>query len=206
MMAVNVLMMGCDSGTTTQSRLAAIQEFKANGHGEWTYLALKGRGPQGHLAIESRHTDEHLAALATDPAIENSQALLGIHELNVARTSLTDAGFFHIGEMTNLVRLDASETQITGVNLHAIRRLHWLREVNLSGTQLTDRALLVLTHMPGLARLRLVDVPLTNQSLDTLAALSHVRVELSSRKMNAADRETISRQLPHVRWIHYDSD
>lgn len=197
--------MGCEPNASTHTRLDAIQQFTSSDRGDWTYLAFGDRGPQGHLAVSAQNTDEHLAALVVDPGLKASQALLVIHELNVARTSLTDAGVLHIGEFSNLVRLDASRTHITGTSLDAISHLQWLRELDLSDTNLTDAALSTLSQLPRLSRLRLVDVPLTDSSTDSLAALSHVDVELYSSKMSEAARETIARQLPHVRWIHYDS-
>lgn len=73
--------------------------------------------------------------------------------LNMSRTAATDAGFAHIGRLTQLRRLHAANTAATDDAVAHLLPLVRLEYLNLYGTKVTDRGLAELAPLPSLRRL-----------------------------------------------------
>jgi uncharacterized membrane protein len=82
-----------------------------------------------------------------------------IVEAELARTSVTDAGFDTLSKFTNLRALHLEVTAVTGRNLAKLSGLSQLSYLNLSGTKVTTEALTPLKGMPNLRHVYLFDTP-----------------------------------------------
>ncbi len=90
-------------------------------------------------------TDEKLAALL--PLAPN------IAQLDLGRTSVTDAGLATVAKLPLLVRLDLRNTKVTDKGLESLTALKKLQSLNLYGSEVTDAGLAVLSKMKSLQKI-----------------------------------------------------
>jgi hypothetical protein len=82
-----------------------------------------------------------------------------IVEVNLAHTSVTDAGLATLEKFTNLRAIHLDGTAINGSGLAHLTHLQQLRYLNLSETQVTQAAVAPLSSMKNLSHLYLFDTP-----------------------------------------------
>ncbi len=97
-----------------------------------------------HLSLGDRAKDEHLKPLE---ALSAEQ----VYALNLAGTSISDAGLASVGKLKGLVRLHLERTAIGDEGLKHLADLPKLEYLNLYGTQVTDAG---LQHLKGLTNLK----------------------------------------------------
>jgi len=102
-----------------------------------------------------------------------------IVEVELARTSVTDACFETLRNFTNLRVLHLEDTAITGTGLAKLSPLSHLTYLNLSGTQVTQAASMPLTSMKQLHHVYLYNTPA--QPLVSVPA-EHFAVQQAARK------------------------
>src|SRR5882672_2854836 len=89
-----------------------------------------------------------------DPALESLKAVSEqILTLNLANTSVTDAGLKVLTGMKNLRRLHLEKTAVGDEGLAALKGLGELQSINLYSTKVTDKG---LAHLAGLKKLKSV--------------------------------------------------
>jgi hypothetical protein len=82
-----------------------------------------------------------------------------IVEVNLARTSVTDASLATLAKFPNLRAIHLDGTAINGSGLAQLTHLQQLRYLNLSETQVTQAAVAPLSSMKNLSHLYLFDTP-----------------------------------------------
>ena len=82
-----------------------------------------------------------------------------IVEVELARTSVTDASLATLAKFTHLRAIHLEGTAITGSGLPRLAELHQLQYLNLSQTQVTQAAVAPLASMKNLSHLYLYDTP-----------------------------------------------
>ena len=96
-------------------------------------------------------------------AMRNSQAWRQfapyIVEVELGRTSVTDACFATLAKFTHLRAIHLEGTAVTGAGLAKLTQLPQLRYLNLSGTQVTQAAVAPLSSMKNLRHLYLYNTP-----------------------------------------------
>ena len=73
-----------------------------------------------------------------------------VAQLDLSKTSVTDAGLAQVGGLKRLVRLDLNQTKISDAGLASLKDLSNLRYLNLYGTEVSDAG---LAHLAGLKSL-----------------------------------------------------
>jgi uncharacterized protein YjbI with pentapeptide repeats len=77
-------------------------------------------------------------ATLTDDTFRDLKGLKRLAELDLSRSSLTDAQMDQLNEVSNLlVRLDLSNTAITDAGLEKLKRVYVLFNLNAAGTKVT---------------------------------------------------------------------
>ena len=82
-----------------------------------------------------------------------------IVEVELGRTSVTDACFATLAKFTQLRAIHLEGTAVTGAGLAKLTQLPQLRYLNLSGTQVTQAAVAPLSSMKNLRHLYLYNTP-----------------------------------------------
>lgn len=91
--------------------------------------------------------------------------------LDITLCPVTDEGFASVAGMSNLRRLWAGNTLITGAALAAIESLTKLEDLDLSGTEVDDEGLRRLAGLRKLRRLNLQGTRVTDAAAEILARL-----------------------------------
>ena len=99
------------------------------------------------VGMRAEFSDAHLAQLAAVGS--------GLVELNLASTSVTDAGLAPLKDMVRLRKLWLNETAVTDEGLAVLGGLAKLEYLNLFGTKVTDAGLEKLEGLAGLRSLYL---------------------------------------------------
>ncbi len=89
--------------------------------------------------------------------------------LDVARTSVTDAGLAHVAQMRNLQRLHLERTAVTDAGLARLAGLRDLEYLNLYGTPVTDAGLDRLKPLLRLHQVYLWETKVTPDAAKTFA-------------------------------------
>jgi mono/diheme cytochrome c family protein len=84
---------------------------------------------------------------------------LYIVEVELGRTSVTDACFATLAKFSQLRAIHLEGTAVTGAGLAKLTQLQQLRYLNLSGTQVTQAAVAPLSSMKSLRHLYLYNTP-----------------------------------------------
>ena len=82
-----------------------------------------------------------------------------IVEVELGRTSVTDACFATLAKFSQLRAIHLEGTAVTGAGLAKLTQLQQLRYLNLSGTQVTQAAVAPLSSMKNLRHLYLYNTP-----------------------------------------------
>lgn len=82
-----------------------------------------------------------------------------IVEVELGRTSVTDACFATLAKFSQLRAIHLEGTAVTGAGLATLTKLQQLRYLNLSGTQVTQAAVAPLSSMKNLRHLYLYNTP-----------------------------------------------
>jgi hypothetical protein len=82
-----------------------------------------------------------------------------IVEVELGRTSVTDACFATLAKFSQLRAIHLEGTAVTGTGLATLTKLQQLRYINLSGTQVTQAAVAPLSSMKSLRHLYLYNTP-----------------------------------------------
>ena len=90
-----------------------------------------------------------------------------IVEVELGRTSVTDACFATLAKFSQLRAIHLEGTAVTGAGLAKLTQLPQLRYLNLSGTQVTQAAVAPLSSMKSLRHLYLYNTPA--QPISTVA-------------------------------------
>lgn len=113
--------------------------------------------------IGAQVTDQDVALLAgLEPTLVS---------LNLAGTSITDAGLAALGSFPRLERLHLARTGVTDAGLVHLSGLGELSYLNLYGTAVSDVGLASLAGLPNLTRLYVWDTRVSPQAGALLAAL-----------------------------------
>jgi hypothetical protein len=100
-----------------------------------------------------------------------------IAQLDLSKTSVTDAGLGGVGKLKRLVRLDLNQTKVTDAGIAALKGLENLTYLNLYGTEVTDAGLETLKSMKNLKSLYLWQSKATDQGVKKLqAALPQAKI------------------------------
>jgi uncharacterized membrane protein len=99
-----------------------------------------------------------------------------IVEVELGRTSVTDACFAMLAKFGHLRAIHLEGTAITGAGLQQLTQLPQLRYLNLSGTQVTQAAIAPLSSMKNLRHLYLYNTP-AQPALAAAAGQSTARQE-----------------------------
>lgn len=90
--------------------------------------------------------------------------------LNLAGTSITDAGLASLANLKKLTRLHLERTPIGDAGLVNLKDLEHLEYLNLYGTKVTDAGLATLSKMKGLRKVYLWNSQVTKDGADKLLA------------------------------------
>ena len=82
-----------------------------------------------------------------------------IVEVELGRTSVTDACFATLAKFSQLRAIHLEGTAVTGAGLAKLTQLPQLRYINLSGTQVTQAAVAPLSSMKNLRHIYLYNTP-----------------------------------------------
>jgi hypothetical protein len=93
-----------------------------------------------------------------------------IVHLDLARTSVTDAGLKAVGQLPRLVRLDLRKVKLTDGGLESLSTLKHLVFLNLYGTEITDKGLAALAGMKSLRNIYLFETTVTEAGIAKLKA------------------------------------
>ena len=113
-----------------------------------------------------------------------------LRSLYLERTSVTDSGLVHLGELGSLEELSLAHTLVTGAGLSSLAGLTNLVVLDLSGLKVDDDS---LTHLAGLTRL--VELNLSGTEI-TEQGIVHLRGLRNLRYLGLAETEI--RSLPEV--------
>jgi len=105
----------------------------------------------------------------------------GLHELDLSRTSITDAGLKSLKGPASLRSVNLSRTHIDGSGLESIDSLTGLVALTLDDSKVIDDGLIHLRGVPGLGSLSLAGTCVTDAGLDYLRKLPHLYVLNLSR-------------------------
>ena len=115
---------------------------------------------KGALVLELAQNDHRLdvafhlvGAKIGDKDLPPLKALSGrLYSLNLAGTSVTDAGLSQLAGLTGLARLHLEKTKITDKGLANLKGLRHLEYLNVYGTGVTDAGLRELAGLKGLKK------------------------------------------------------
>lgn len=118
--------------------------------------------------------------------------------LNLARTSVTDAGLARIAAMPQLRRLSVANTSIGDAGVDALGAPPRLESCNVYGSKVTDAGVARLAEWPSLAKVFAFSTSVTEQGAKAAVArkagLVVDRGEYASQRMEAAEREIAERK------------
>lgn len=118
--------------------------------------------------------------------------------LNLARTSVTDAGLARIASMPQLRRLSVANTSIGDAGLEALGAPPRLESCNVYGSKVTDAGVARVAGWPSIAKVFAFSTAVTEQGARSAAAskvgLVVDRGEYASQRMAAAEREIAERK------------
>ncbi|MBL9150332.1 MAG: hypothetical protein JNM94_16715 [Phycisphaerae bacterium] len=132
------------------------------------------------------------ASTASTPWTDDDLALLApiadeIVELNLARTSITDAGLAGLPPMPRLSTLRLDHVALTDAAAAAIRRLDALETLNLVGTKIGDGGFATIADHPRLRRVYVFESGVTDAGIavallsnDSLDVIADVRPQPAS--------------------------
>jgi uncharacterized protein (TIGR02996 family) len=114
--------------------------------------------------------------------------------LTLAYGPLTDAGLIHLAALTQLRKLSANLTEVTGRGLESLAALPRLQILDLGGPGITDRELVHLAGLTQLQALHLDQTPLTDEGLQHLPGLGQLReLDLSYTRVRGAGLKHLTR-------------
>ena len=96
---------------------------------------------------------------------------LGLLQLSIYNTQVTDANLAHLTGLTTLRSLNLSGTRITSKGLEHLQPLTMLEWLNLSNTQVDDSGLVYLTGLTNLKKLNLKNTRVTDAGLKHLKGM-----------------------------------
>ena len=110
---------------------------------------------------------------------------------------MSDAGLEHLKALTDIVSLDLTGTQITGVGLEHLTGLTNLKELYLRQTQVSDAGLQHLKSLTNLVSLDLAGTQVTDTGLEHLKELTDLtNVDLRGSRVSAVGIQELVYALP----------
>ena len=160
---ITALALGADGKSDSAADPAiktAIQKVEASGASLLPIAADVAEYRFTALNIAKQFKDDGLAPLA--PIADK------ITSLDLARTSVTDAGLKAVSAMKNLKELRLDNTGITDAGLDQLKGLTKLEYLNLYGTKVTDAGVIKLAALPALKSLYLWQTGVTKKGFAQL--------------------------------------
>ena len=160
---ITALALGADGKSDSAADPAiktAIQKVEASGASLLPIAADVAEYRFTALNVAKQFKDDGLAPLA--PIADK------ITSLDLARTSVTDAGLKAVSAMKNLKELRLDNTGITDAGLDQLKGLTKLEYLNLYGTKVTDAGVIKLAALPALKSLYLWQTGVTKKGFAQL--------------------------------------
>jgi len=170
---------------TEAASLLADAEAKvlSEGEGAITYISLPAKSGDNVLAVAAR--------------------LPQLTYLDLAKTSVTDAGIAGLSGLSNLQTLRLGHTDISSAALQTIGRLEALRTLTLQETGVADQGLAHLAKLAYLTELRLDGSGVTDAGIEHLAKLTSLeRLWLQRTQVTTAGIQKLKQALPQTLIFH----
>lgn len=148
---------------------------------------LKGKGGRNE-AVTDAWLAEHLVDLPTlrklsvsNCAVTNAGMivvgkLIGLEELNLTLTAVSDDGLRQLGKLTELRTLGLASSQCTGTGFDALGELKKLESVNLHFTPVSDAGLAAISQVPVSGRFWFAHTKFTDEGAKVLAAMKDLKI------------------------------
>ena len=133
-------------------------------------------------------TDADLAGLALP-------TLHSLRSLDLAETSITDAGLAHIRGLSNLEILDLRQTDVTDAGLTQVAPLLGLKAISLS-RGVGDAGLATLTGLPGLTVLNLTETTVSDAGLGGLSGHAGLKTLMLPSRIGGPAIARLKAELP----------
>lgn len=105
---------------------------------------------------------------------------------------VTSQGMAHVGRLTTLEKLFASDTSVDDAGLAHLQRLDRLTTLDLSNTKITDSALTQLAGLPNLEVLRVSGTSITDAGLEPLKSMTTLHLlNVSNTQVTAAGKRAL---------------
>ena len=122
-----------------------------------------------------------------DDDLRRQPNLVALHELILARTSISDEAFQHLFKFKTLVELNVAGTVINGIGFRYIRGNESIETLLCGGCPVADGNLMHLKALKNLSVLGLIDTKVTDAGLDHVREISTLR-ELRLNGTQVTDR------------------
>ena len=145
-----------------------------------------------------------LFPVASDGVLVKVGRLTQLQELNLYRSSVSDAGLSHLKGLTELTRLYLGRTRVTDAGLAHVRGLTNLREFHLESTEVSDAGLVRLNRLSKLAKLDLRDTQVTDAGLVHVRGLTNLSLlELEGSQVTYAGIKELKQVFPSLKAYVY---
>ena len=163
-------------------------------------ITAKG-GLAMRVAANTNVVDVNLSLLGDKVGDADLEMLRGLEPtlvwINLARTTVGDAGLATLGEFKELRRLNLSNTKVTDAGLAHLAGLENLEYLNLYGTEVSDAGIEHIKGLKGLRRLYLWQSKVTADGAKTLAdAIPDVLVDRGDYVAEAIPTEESAEAKP----------
>jgi WD40 repeat protein/serine/threonine protein kinase len=122
-----------------------------------------------------------------DAALARLQGIISLRDFQPVGTRMTDAGFVHLKNLTDLEVLNCGRMKLSGSGLVHLQGMTRLQILGLGDTEVTDAALVHLKGLLSMRRLYLNHSRVTDTGLEHLAVLKNL-VELNVTGTAVTDR------------------
>jgi hypothetical protein len=135
-----------------------------------------------------------LASCASDDALSAVGQLVGLEELFLSDSAVTDAGLVHVRHLRHLRDLDLTNTPITDDGIVHLRMLTRLSELRLNATGVSDGGLCQLRDLTQLRVLGLSDTDVSDEGLAQLVGLPRLEeLDLRGTKVREFGAQEVRR-------------
>jgi internalin A len=141
---------------------------------------------------------------ATDGVLVKVGRLNQLQELNLYRSSVSDAGLSHLKGLTELTTLYLGQTAVTDAGLAHVRGLANLREFCVDSTNVSDAGLAHLNRLSKLTKLDLRDTQVTDAGPVHVRGLTNLtRLELERSLVTNAGIKELKQAFPSLKAYLY---
>lgn len=140
----------------------------------------------------------------TDHGFSHLAELTNLVELYLASNALTDEGCVHLKGMTKLTTLSLGlNSRISGEGLVHLKDMGNLNSLDLRYTGLTDRGIIYLPKLKQLKKLYLSETKITDEGLGALKELTELQeLWLEGTHVTEAGVEKLQKALPNCKITH----